>query len=288
MRLTLANYAAVSGSNQDRCWQPNQDEGSVNKNEQQLIKLGTQLDKQRRLLKRIQCVYEAERREWARLLHDDFGQSLAAIKSFAVGIRNTTDETSDEHELAENIQAIADELYLSAYDLMRGLRSGFIDDIGLLGGIQVCIENSRLAQQGIKVQIQSEGEIESLGLLMNVAILRMVQESLSGIIRSSSPSNIVIFISVQPRRLDERRKHPRNTGTDETGSALPVREVLQLKISSNAVDTAEYDNYMGVFQRTKDYVEAFGGAYSFKQVDNDGIGIQISLDITDLIEDAVE
>ena len=260
----------------------------MNKNEQQLIKLGAQLDKQRRLLKRIQCVYETERREWAHLLHDDFGQSLAAIKSFAVGIRNTTDSTSDEHELAESIRDIADELYISAYDLMRGLRSGFIDDIGLLGGIQLCIDNSRLAQQGIEVQIQSEGEIESLGLLMNVAILRMVQESLSGIIRSSSPSEIIIFISVQQRCLDECRKHPRNTDTDETGSAPLVREVLQLSISSNAVDTAETDNYMGVFQRTHDYVEAFGGDYSVKQIDNDGIGIRISLDITDLIEETVE
>ena len=259
----------------------------MNKNEQQLIKLGAQLDKQRRLLKRIQCVYETERREWAHLLHDDFGQSLAAIKSFAVGIRNTTDSTSDEHELAESIRDIADELYISAYDLMRGLRSGFIDDIGLLGGIQLCIDNSRLAQQGIEVQIQSEGEIESLGLLMNVAILRMVQESLSGIIRSSSPSNIVIFISIQQRHLDERRKHPRNTDTDETGPAPLVREVLQLNISSNAVDTVESDNYTGGFQRTRDYVEAFGGDYSVKQIDNAGIGIRISLDITDLIEDAV-
>jgi len=180
----------------------------VNKNEQSLIKLGAQLDKQRRLLQRIQRVYETERREWARLLHDDFGQSLAAIKSFAVAIKNSSDTASEERELAEIIQSTADELYVCAYDLMSGLRSGFIDEVDLLGGIQLCIENSRLRQKGIEVQVQSEGKVQSLGLLMNVAILRMVQESLSGIIRSSSLSEIVIFIRVQQRPQDERRKQP--------------------------------------------------------------------------------
>lgn len=260
----------------------------MNKNDQQLIKLGAQIDKQRRLLQRIQCVYETERREWAHLLHDDFGQSLAAIKSFAVGIKNTTDCASDEHELADNIQSIADKLYISAYDLMRGLRSGFSDDIGLLGGIQACIKTSRLEQQGIEVHIQSEGEMEALGSLMNVAILRMIQESLSGIIRSSIPSEIVIFIRVQQCILDERRKHPRHIDADETGSVPAMREVMELDISSKTVDTSECDNDISIFQRTKDYVEAFGGDYSFKHVDNAGIDIQISLDITDLIEDAVE
>lgn len=260
----------------------------MNVNKQQLIKLRAQFDKQQRLLQHIQCVYETERREWARLLHDDFGQSLAAIKSFSVGIRNTTDSTSDEHELAESIQAIADELYSTAYDLMRGLRSGFIDNIGLLGGIQTCIENSRMVQQGIDVKIQTKGEIESLGHLINVTILRIIQESLSSIIRTSSPFTIVIYISVQQRSLDERGKSLCDTDTNKTNSIPAVREVLELNISSNAVDTSESDNYMGGFQRTRDYVEAFGGDYSFKQIDKAGIGIKVSLDITDLIEDAAE
>ncbi len=278
----------MPGLNQDGRWQLNMDEGSVKKNEQQLIKLGAQLDKQRRQLQCIQRVYETERRQWARLLHDDFGQSLAAIKSFAVGIKNQSDTASDEHELAEIIQSTADELYVCAYDLMSGLRSGFIDEMDLPGGIQLCIENSRLRQKGIDVQVQSEGKVQSLGHIMNVAILRMVQESLSGIIRSSSSSEVVIFIRVQQCSLDERRKQPCNPDANETRSAQAVREVMELNISSNAIDTTEFDNYTGLFQRTQDYVEAFGGDYTVKLIENTGISIQISLDITDLIEDVAE
>ena len=260
----------------------------MKKNEQQLIKMEAQLDKQRRQLQCIQRVYETERRQWARLLHDDFGQSLAAIKSFAVGIKNQSDTASDEHELAEIIQSTADELYVCAYDLMSGLRSGFIDEMDLPGGIQLCIENSRLRQKGIDVQVQSEGKVQSLGHIMNVAILRMVQESLSGIIRSSSSSEVVIFIRVQQCSLDERRKQPCNPDANETRSAQAVREVMELNISSNAIDTTEFDNYTGLFQRTQDYVEAFGGDYTVKLIENTGISIQISLDITDLIEDVAE
>lgn len=171
---------------------------------------------------------------------------------------------------------------------MSGLRSGFIDEMDLLSGIHLCIENSRLRQKGIEVQVQSEGEVESLGLLINVAILRMVQESLSGIIRSSRSSEIVIFISVQQCRLDESRRQPYKPGAEETRSAQVVREVMELKISSNAGDTAEFDSYRDIFQRTQNYVEAFGGDYSVKQIENSGIGIQINLDITDLIEDDAE
>lgn len=261
---------------------------SVDKNEIALLKLGDQLDKQRRLLQRVQCAYETERREWARLLHDEFGQSLAAIKSFAVGIKNSTESATDEHELAEIIQATADDLYVSAYDLMRGLRSGFIENIDLLTGIQQCVDNSRLAQKGIQVEIRTEGRLESLGHLMNVVILRMVQESLSGIVRSSSPIAITISISHQLRHLVERRKLPRNADTSAITNTVPMREVLELEITGDSLNKEEFDNYKGIFQRSQDYVEAFGGDYIVKQTDNSGIIIQIRLDLTDLIEDETE
>ena len=258
-------------------------DASLNSNEQQLLKLGEQLDKQRRLLQRVQGVYEAERREWVRLLHDDFGQSLAAIKSFAVGIKNSTGIASDTYDLAEIIQSTAHDLYESTYDLMRGLRSGFIEDVGLMSGIQVCIDSSRLSQQGIKVQVESEGEVESLSHFLNILLLRVVQESLSGIIRSSSPSSILISISRKQHNLAERRKRARNT-VSTIELELPIRKLIEVHISSNGLDKLEFENYGSIFQRTQDYIEAFGGNYAIDQAENACLRINMKLDITDIID----
>lgn len=257
----------------------------MNENKLPVIKLGKQLDRQRRLLRRIQSLYEVERREWARLLHDDFGQSLAAIKSFAYAIKNDTENNSETREIADIILNTASEMYVSSYDLMRGLRSGFIEDMGLLDSVQVCLENSRLPQQGIKVSVQTEGEVEMLGSLLDVLLLRIVQESLSGIIRSSNPEEMLIFIGVRQHCLTERRKNIRAADTDMAGLPL-IRDVIELQINSkNGPDKPELDTSDSIFHRTRDYVEALGGDYTVKQLDQSVINIQINMDITELIEE---
>ena len=258
----------------------------MNDNKSSVLKLGKQLDLQRSLLRRIQSLYEVERREWARLLHDDFGQSLAAIKSFAFAIKNDSDNNSETREIADIILNTASEMYVSSYDLMRGLRSGFIEDMGLLDSVQVCLENSRLQQQGIEVSVKTEGDVEKLGSLLDILLLRIVQESLSGIIRSSKPNEINIFIGISQHCLTERRKHLRATDSDT--DVLPlIRDVIELQINSlSSLDKPELDNSINIFHRTRDYVEALAGDYSVKQLD-EAIEIQINMDVTELMEEVL-
>lgn len=254
--------------------------------DEKFVKLGEQLDKKRYLLRRIQNVYEMERREWARLLHDDFGQSLAAINSFAVAIKNDSDKSSENYYLADIIQTTASELYVSTYDLMRGLRSGFIEDMGLLDSVQVCIENSRLQQKNINTNISTQGNFDNIENILKVIILRIVQESLSGIVRNSMPEKIDIFLALKQHNVTERRNQLREKEQQADSSKALARKIIEVSLRSTSQSVDEEINIdKSIFQRIQNYVEAFGGDYSFVS-DKSVIEIKMNMDVTDIIEEA--
>jgi len=262
----------------------------VDKQTQKNVIIGEKLDRQRRLMQRIQCAYEAEQKELEHLMHDEFGQSLAAIKSFAMCIKNNSAANNDITELAEIILSTSNDLYITAYDLMRSLRSGFIDNMNLLEGIQSCVENSRLAQKGIQSKINFEGELEISNHTLIVLLLRITQESLNGILRSSDPTKILISVIAKQHYFSESRKYPRNTSTDTSNvNNIPsTRDVIELHVRGISLDNIDLDNYMRIFQRAQDYTEAFGGIYTVHQNTNASIDIHVRLDVTDFSENYEE
>jgi len=240
----------------------------VNELEHQKIKLIAQLDSQQRLLQHVLQVYETERQQWVQLLHDDFGQSLAAIKSFAVGIKNENSNNRETYDLADIIQSTANEMYIRSYDLMRSLRSGFSDDGSLLNGIQVCLDNSRLNQKGIRVQVHSQGEVDNFSQFLNVMLLRIIQDSINGIVRSSKPTEIEISLQIEFSQLQQK--------------------ILILQICSNVLNKDEFDNANDTFLRCEELVKAIGGEYSLSVKASDTIDIRVKIDITDFIEETRE
>jgi len=250
-------------------------EDDVNDHEIQLINMRDQLSMNKSLLKRMHKVYEAERKEWEQLLHDDFGQSLAAIKSFATLIKDTSGQDSDVYDLAGIIQATTSELYISVYDLMRSLRSGFINELDLQSSIQVCINNSRLSQKSIQTELYADGELESLGKFLNVIVLRIIQENLIGIVRSFEPNKIIIKVS----RTQSDLSNGIQINEDKKQMA---REVLNINMLSAGRHTIECNQPIQKFSRIYNYVDALGGEYDIK-VEGSHIEIQVKLDMDDLI-----
>ena len=82
-----------------------------------------QLEENRQLTQLIQSHIEDERRSLARELHDELGQYVTAIKTFAVTIANKTREKSpDISSNAQVIVSAANQIYDGMHNIVRKLR----------------------------------------------------------------------------------------------------------------------------------------------------------------------
>jgi len=82
-----------------------------------------QLEQNRQLTQLIQQHIEDERRSLARELHDELGQYVTAIKTFAVAIVNKTKQsTPDIAANAQTIVAAANHIYDGMHNIIRQLR----------------------------------------------------------------------------------------------------------------------------------------------------------------------
>ena len=115
----------------------------------------------------------AEQRSLVRWLHDDLGQNLVAIKSFAAAIAEQhAGAGGDTVELADMIREAADSAYRRAYDLMQELRAQNGADSDLAGGIEKCLQEARLRENEIAYRYRIDPAVGELDSGTRALILR--------------------------------------------------------------------------------------------------------------------
>ncbi|MDX6466982.1 MAG: hypothetical protein QOI27_2022, partial [Gaiellaceae bacterium] len=146
--------------------------------------------------RRIVDAQEVERRRLARELHDETGQALSSI---LLGLKALEDRVGD----AAARQAVSDvrELVVSTlHDVRRlavELRPKVLDDFGLVAALERLTETFG-AQTGIGVRFQSGLPAGRLPADVETALYRIVQESLTNIVKHSRARNISIVLVRKP------------------------------------------------------------------------------------------
>ena len=102
--------------------------------------LGRALEDNRRLSQRSMQVQEEERRNLARELHDELGQSLNAIKVDAVTIRDRSENAVEVQRSAKAIIEVSGQVYDVVRSLMQRLRPVALDELGLRSAVEYGIE----------------------------------------------------------------------------------------------------------------------------------------------------
>ncbi|MDH5356469.1 MAG: histidine kinase, partial [Gammaproteobacteria bacterium] len=98
----------------------------------------------------IENLLQVEHQNMVDWLHDELGQNLVAIKSFAAAIMEQSKGRDDDTaELAEFIKQAADQSYRSTYDLMQELRAEEHAELSVDKALETCLEEARLNQLGI-------------------------------------------------------------------------------------------------------------------------------------------
>ncbi|HEY5755744.1 MAG TPA: sensor histidine kinase [Steroidobacter sp.] len=147
----------------------------------------------RRLAQQYLHAQEAERKSLARELHDELGQYLNAIKTDAVSIQDQVNGAA-----LEAVSAIirhVDHLHAVVRDLIRELRPVALDDLGLQAALEHYLDHCRQRMPRVNVSVALDGDLDTLGEPLNLAIYRLTQEALTNISRHAQAGHVAIRVS---------------------------------------------------------------------------------------------
>ena len=159
------------------------------------------LEQLRALGARLQNVREEERKLLAREIHDQLGQALTAIKIdlFAWVSRTGGDPQNPPNE-ASALLRLVDETIKRVRRIATELRPGILDDLGLVAAIEWAGEDFE-ARTGIKCRLDLPRENIAISPEQATAIFRILQESLTNVVRHAAASEVKIRLGEKEKEL---------------------------------------------------------------------------------------
>ena len=157
---------------------------------------------------------EEERRLIAHELHDEFGQSVTAIRSLALAI--ATQSGSRDPATGDVARLISDEaarLYDAMHGLIPRLAPLSLDTVGLAATLDNLTRDWQRRHPSVAITLNHQLPAD-LGPSTTLAIYRVVQEGVINALRHASPTRIEVAVVHDLQRI-------RVTVADD-GSGLPV------------------------------------------------------------------
>ncbi len=155
----------------------------------------------RELSQKLVQAQEAERKRLSLELHDQVGQMLTAIR---VEISNLGRiGPNDPDRLREHVQQakqVAEGAMKTVRDLAMGLRPSMLDDLGLGPAVEwLCREFSRTS--GIPADVEIQGSLGRLTDAQKTGLFRVVQESLTNVMRHARAQHVTVRLAESGARL---------------------------------------------------------------------------------------
>lgn len=150
----------------------------------------------RRLAQQHIALQEAERKHLARELHDEAGQYLNAIKTDAVSMqRRYEQELEPVRRASASIIEHTDRVYDVVRSLIRQLRPVGLDDLGLKAALEHHTAHWRQRLPHVRLTVSLDGELDTLGEPLSLAIYRLVQEGLTNVARHAQAQRVELEVS---------------------------------------------------------------------------------------------
>jgi two-component system, NarL family, sensor histidine kinase UhpB len=159
------------------------------------------LDERREMASLADQRVEEERRLIAHELHDEFGQSVTAIRSLALAIASqggVRDPATGD--VARLISEEAGRLYDAMHGLIPRLTPLSLDTLGLAATLESLVRDWQRRHPSIALSLRHELPIE-LGPSIALAIYRVVQEGLINALRHSQASRVDIAVLCDAERI---------------------------------------------------------------------------------------
>ena len=220
-------------------------------------------DENRLLTQKSLAIQEDERRILAQELHDEFGQSITAIKAVAASIDQTKHQDSEMlKSSAMTIGKFSDRMYEVARRMMRQLRPAILDEFGLILALQDMIDDWNARHEEVFCHFEFKGKFDALGEEVNISIYRIVQESLTNIIKHAKASDVSVCLN-------------RDEKDQENGSLHKIG--IRLVIKDNGIGFDETSHQGLGLLGMRERIEVLGGSFVLRSAINQGVEIIVSL-----------
>jgi signal transduction histidine kinase len=145
---------------------------------------------------RLLVAQDAERRRIARELHDSLGQYLASVKMNLDQMRPCV--SSDGTVLLSGAQDSLDKCIVETRTISSLLHPALLDEAGFVSAARSYVE-SFAQRSGIEARLDLPEGVERLPGLTEVALFRILQESLTNVHRHSGSSSVEIQLKTTDR-----------------------------------------------------------------------------------------
>ena len=144
---------------------------------------------------------EEERRRLARELHDVTIQDLIGLdQQIQMAGINLRSQGLSEHEGLMELHQLAQEVIQRVRRLSRGLRPIYLEDLGLIPALEMLVRDTQ-EELGIPISFQVVGSSRRLHPDAELALYRMVQETLSNVSRHASADHTWLDVIFEDNSL---------------------------------------------------------------------------------------
>lgn len=159
------------------------------------------LEERRELARVVEQRLEEERRLIAHELHDEFGQSVTAIRSLALAI--VTQCGQRDPTITDTARLIADEaarLYDAMHGLIPRLAPLSLDTLALAEILESLVRDWQRRHRSVELSLEQDLPAD-LGPSVTLAVYRVVQEGLINALRHAQASRVDIRVCCEDNKL---------------------------------------------------------------------------------------
>jgi signal transduction histidine kinase len=219
-------------------------------------------DRLGQLHQKLEATKEEERRFLSRELHDEFGQTLTALKlRLQLGARATAPASNLANPSTEPI-ALVDDLISRVRKISVDLRPPLLDEVGLVSALRVYLE-SQAEISGLAIALQADeagpGTPTRLPADLEIACFRVVQESITNALRHASARRLEVRIVRSATRI--------SLSIEDDGRGFDL----------GTLDEAAANGHLGVLGM-RERVRARGGRFELTSAPGAGTTVEVELD----------
>ena len=138
-------------------------------------------------------IQEEERQHLSQELHDEFGQSLTAIKVMAV---TAAHEKSDTQKITASMIEICDHLMTVVRLMMKQLHPLILTELGLKATLEDLLHHWQIRHTATAFTLQCDDGVDLMDKTIVIQVFRVIQESLTNIIRYADATQVTIRLQI--------------------------------------------------------------------------------------------
>jgi two-component system sensor histidine kinase UhpB len=164
-------------------------------NRQRAFEAERRLSDSRELASEIETHIESERREIARALHDELGQSVTAIRSLALSVARRCEADPEAMQAAKVIAEEAGRLYDAMHRMIPRLAPMALETLGLAEAVAELLERARVAHPSVSIEQDLRALPSGLSAAATMAAYRIVQEGLTNALQHAGAQRVRVQVA---------------------------------------------------------------------------------------------